>query len=127
VLLTKVLRLDLLLGTLVAASLGLLVGLKQLRDRVPVYLFAAALVAPALALASLVIVPLQFQWFFVKFHHLFFEGESWLFPRTDTLIQLFPEQFWFNALQTWLLLVIATSSALAAGSYLWIRRRTASP
>ncbi|HEM61930.1 MAG TPA: TIGR01906 family membrane protein [Chloroflexi bacterium] len=127
VLLAKALRLDLFLGTLMAASLGLLLGVRELRDMAPVYLFAAALVAPSLALASLVIVPLQFQWFFVKFHHLFFEGESWLFPRTDTLIQLFPEQFWFNALQTWLLLVIATSSALAAGSYLWMRRRSASP
>ncbi len=40
---------------------------------------------------------LGFDWFFVKFHQVFFEGNSWLFLETDTLIQLFPEPFWFAA------------------------------
>ncbi len=125
VLLRRALVVDLILGVLVAASLGVMLSSSEIRGRTPVYLFAAALVAPALALSALIVVPLQFQWFFVKFHHLFFEGESWLFPRTDTLIQLFPEQFWFNALQTWLFLVIAESAAIALGCYVWMRRRRA--
>lgn len=118
---------DLVLGVLVAVSLGTLASLPRLRANLPGYLFAASLVAPGLALVALVVVPLQFQWFMITFHRLFFIGDSWLFPRTDTLIQLFPEQFWFNAVQTWLLLVIAESAAIAVGSYLWMRRRTAWP
>jgi len=125
VLLRQAILLDLALGAFLAASLGILLGFPELRSRAPLYLFAASLVAPGLALASLIIVPLRFQWFFVEFHHVFFQGETWLFPRTDTLIQLFPEQFWFNALQSWLLLVIAVSSAIAVGSFLWIRKRRA--
>jgi integral membrane protein (TIGR01906 family) len=117
--------LDLLLGVLVAASLGTLASLPQLRARLPGYLFAASLVAPGLAVAALVVVPLQFRWFMVAFHQLFFVGDTWLFPRTDTLIQLFPEQFWFAGVQTWLLLVVAESVALAVASYLWMRRRRA--
>ena len=117
--------LDLVLGVLVAASLGTLASLPQLRAKLPGYLFAASLVAPGLALAALIIVPLQFRWFLVNFHLLFFTGDSWLFPRTDTLIQLFPEQFWFAAVQAWLLLVIAESAAIAIGSYLWMRKRRA--
>ena len=35
--------------------------------------------------------------FFVFFHRLFFEGDSWLFPTSDTLIRLFPERFWMDA------------------------------
>ena len=112
----------LLIALLLAACFGILRSQKATRDRTPVYLLAGSLVAPALAICALIVVPLQFQWFFVEFHHVFFEGETWLFPRSDTLIQLFPEQFWFNALQAWLLLIMAASIALAIGSYAWMRR-----
>lgn len=37
---------------------------------------------------------IAFQQFFVLFHALFFEGDSWLFLFSDTLIRLFPVQFW---------------------------------
>ena len=122
VLLGKAVQLDIVLGVLVAGALGFLLSRRETRERTPFYLLVASLVAPALAIAALILVPLQFQWFFVEFHHVFFEGDSWLFPRSDTLIQLFPERFWFNALQTWLLLVLATSAALAIGSFVWMRR-----
>jgi integral membrane protein (TIGR01906 family) len=35
--------------------------------------------------------------FFTGFHRIFFEGDTWLFRYSDTLIRLFPEQFWFDA------------------------------
>lgn len=35
--------------------------------------------------------------FFIGFHQIFFEGDTWLFRYSDTLIRLFPEQFWFDA------------------------------
>lgn len=35
--------------------------------------------------------------FFSGFHQLFFEGGTWRFQYSDTLIRLFPEQFWFEA------------------------------
>lgn len=35
--------------------------------------------------------------FFSFFHTLFFEGESWIFSYTDTLIRLFPLRFWQDA------------------------------
>jgi len=35
--------------------------------------------------------------FFTTFHQLFFEGNTWRFAYSDTLIRLFPEQFWFDA------------------------------
>jgi integral membrane protein (TIGR01906 family) len=35
--------------------------------------------------------------FFTGFHQIFFEGDTWLFRYSDTLIRLFPEQFWFDA------------------------------
>jgi integral membrane protein (TIGR01906 family) len=127
VLLGKAIALDLVLALLLVASVGILIASKETRDRTPGYLLAGSLVAPALAIAALVVVPLQFQWFFVEFHHVFFEGDTWLFPRSDTLIQLFPEQFWFNGLQAWLLLVMAESAILAIGAYVWKRRTRPGP
>jgi integral membrane protein (TIGR01906 family) len=35
--------------------------------------------------------------FFTAFHDLFFESGTWRFAYSDTLIRLFPEQFWFDA------------------------------
>ncbi|GAB1422661.1 hypothetical protein MASR2M15_29000 [Anaerolineales bacterium] len=32
--------------------------------------------------------------FFTNFHLLFFDGQSWLFLYSDSLIRLFPESFW---------------------------------
>jgi len=57
---------------------------------------------------------------FVGFHRMFFQGDSWLFLYTDTLIRLFPERFWSNAF-----MILAGSTFLeAVGLFLWTRRRT---
>jgi uncharacterized membrane protein len=38
-----------------------------------------------------------FWQFFTDFHGLFFKGQSWLFPDSDTLIRLYPLKFWEDA------------------------------
>ncbi len=48
-----------------------------------------------LALVALIVV--AFQTVFVDFHRVFFEGDSWRFLYSDTLIRLFPERFWRDA------------------------------
>jgi len=48
-------------------------------------------------LVGLSINPNVFWNFFVGFHSLFFEGDSWLFLYSDTLIRLFPIRFWQDA------------------------------
>jgi integral membrane protein (TIGR01906 family) len=47
-----------------------------------------AMVALGLTLA------VSFSFVFVGFHRIFFEGDTWLFRFSDTLIRLFPERFW---------------------------------
>jgi integral membrane protein (TIGR01906 family) len=46
---------------------------------------------------GIAINPNVFWNFFVGFHRLFFEGDSWLFLYSDTLIRLFPLRFWQDA------------------------------
>lgn len=40
------------------------------------------------------------QYWFSTFHLFFFEPGSWLFSYSDTLIRLFPVEFWFDATST---------------------------
>jgi integral membrane protein (TIGR01906 family) len=57
-------------------------------------LAAAGIGTFGLLILILVAVALAWNWAFVAFHHVFFTGETWLFPYSDTLIRLFPETFW---------------------------------
>ncbi len=54
---------------------------------------------------------------FVGFHRIFFEGDTWLFAYSDTLIRLFPERFWRD---TFIALVVMT---VVQGGALWLVAR----
>jgi len=60
---------------------------------------------------------LSFDVVFVGFHRIFFEGDSWLFLYSDTLIRLFPEKFWQDAF-----LLVGAFSFLG-GLLLWLGLR----
>ena len=47
--------------------------------------------------AVIVFIFLNFNTLFVGFHRIFFEGETWIFKYSDTLIRLFPVKFWQDA------------------------------
>ncbi|NLE77787.1 MAG: TIGR01906 family membrane protein [Chloroflexi bacterium] len=60
----------------------------------------------------------SFRPLFVLFHRLFFEGDSWLFDPSTTLIRLFPMRFWRDAFALAGLLPLAGGLALG----LWAGR-----
>jgi integral membrane protein (TIGR01906 family) len=60
-------------------------------------LFGGALLTLAIIAAIVILALVNWEFFFVGFHQLFFQGGTWYFPTSDTLIRLFPEQFWFDA------------------------------
>jgi integral membrane protein (TIGR01906 family) len=123
VLLWKAIALDIVFALLLIGSLGILLSQRETRTKTPSYLFLGSLVTLALCISTIIVVPLQFRFFLVEFHHVFFIGDTWLFPRSDTLIQLFPEMFWFDALQSWIILIMVETIALGAGAYIWMRRK----
>lgn len=53
---------------------------------------ATVIILAAIALIILIAWPI----FFVQFHELLFPPGTWTFAYTDSLIRLFPEQFWFD-------------------------------
>ncbi len=64
-------------------------------------LVGSALIAGVIATAASVIglgvfAVVGWDLFFTAFHRIFFEGDTWLFLTTDTLIRLYPEIFWFT-------------------------------
>ncbi|MFH2039456.1 MAG: TIGR01906 family membrane protein [Chloroflexota bacterium] len=57
---------------------------------------------------------ISFWKFFTIFHNLFFEGDSWLFMYSDTLIRLFPMRFWQDAFLVVGLITLGGSLMLVA-------------
>src|SRR5215216_5318140 len=66
-----------------------------------------------IVLVRIALNPNVFWNFFAAFHSLFFEGDSWLFLYSDTLIRLFPIRFWQDAFL--LAAVIALGGGVALG------------
>jgi integral membrane protein (TIGR01906 family) len=89
-------------------------------------LAAAGLGTFGVLIAIMVVVALAWDWAFVSFHRVFFTGETWLFPYTDTLIRLFPVQFWQDGSAAAVIGMLATCLLTwFAASLLprWIERR----
>lgn len=73
-----------------------------------------------IVVVGITINPDVFMSLFVGFHALFFEGDSWLFLYSDTLIRLFPIRFWQDAF------LIAAVIALGGGVALGLGLRRSS-
>lgn len=67
-------------------------------------------------------VILAFSSLFTQFHMLFFTGDTWLFEYSDTLIRLFPMQFWQDAFIWIAVLSIAQSLAIFLLGKKWAKK-----
>jgi len=68
-----------------------------------------------LLLAMLFFTLISFRTLFTSFHLVFFEGDSWLFLTSDTLIRLFPIRFWQDVFLVFGILTLAGSGILGWG------------
>jgi integral membrane protein (TIGR01906 family) len=60
-------------------------------------LFAGSIVTLVIIIGLGVLAFLGWEQFFTEFHRIFFASGSWTFALEDTLIRLFPGQFWIDA------------------------------
>ena len=67
-------------------------------------------------------VAVSFRALFTGFHLLFFEGDTWLFAYTDSLIRLFPMRFWQDAF-----IFMGVFTLLGAGLLILLEKRTKQP
>lgn len=79
---------------------------------------AGAWVTLGLMVAMIVYLAFNFDRLFDQFHRLFFTEGSWLFYTTDTLIRLFPLEFWRDAF-----LLVGSFTLVAAVLILVITRK----
>ena len=84
-------------------------------------LFAGSIVTLVLILGLGTLAVLGWQQFFTEFHRIFFADGSWTFSLEDTLIRLFPGQFWIDAGMVIAALVLLT--ALVTLILTWPTRR----
>lgn len=112
-------------GVFIAGILSFLVGLsisahfiKQgERQLLLASVWQSTLILFAIFIAVIFSAVVAWDSFFEQFHSLFFEDGTWQFYYSDTLIRLFPEQFWFDSAIT--LGILTLSFAVLSVGITW--------
>ncbi|OGI15897.1 hypothetical protein A3K63_00860 [Candidatus Micrarchaeota archaeon RBG_16_49_10] len=93
-------------GTIILSVGGcfLLAKLEDLKSLVVFLKKLLSLLAGIVVISSVLMIA-NFQSFFIKFHEIFFKEGNWAFEPTATLIQLYPEVFWFDTAVYWVCLI----------------------
>ena len=122
VLMSKVFPLTILLVASIIVLAIIFRKNKTYQDTVPQGLRAGAILTLTLLVGLIAYVLINFDAFFLQFHQLFFEGDSFQFLYSDTLIRLYPEQLWSDAA-----ILIGVLTAIMAGIILavsgwWVKR-----
>ncbi len=92
------------------------------RDVVPQGLRAGSILTVILLAGLIAYILINFDAFFLQFHQLFFEGDSFAFRYDDTLIRLYPEQLWNDAAILIGVLTAAMAAVLIGVSWRWLKR-----
>jgi integral membrane protein (TIGR01906 family) len=74
------------------------------------------------AVLAVPVILLGFDGFFVRFHEVFFSGDSWRFSDVDTLLRIYPQVFWRHTAQLAAVIVVAQAIVVALVAHLWLRR-----
>ncbi|MCL5428335.1 MAG: TIGR01906 family membrane protein [Chloroflexi bacterium] len=82
------------------------------------WLVRGAQLTIGLIITILIFVALSFNALFTAFHRIFFEGDTWLFQYSDTLIRLFPIRFWQDVF-----IALGALTLLGAGLIWWVFTR----
>jgi len=85
-------------------------------------IFRGGKITTGLLIIILLLTLVSFQSLFTNFHMIFFEGESWLFYYSDTLIRLFPIRFWQDIFLLFGLATLAGGIILGWVMPAWILR-----
>ena len=109
----------------VVAIIGLAVGLGRrgdMRSLVPVALRNGAVLTLLIAAGLIAYILINFNTFFTQFHLLFFEGTTWQFSLSDTLIRLYPLQLWSDASILIGSATVVQALAVLGGAVWWLHR-----
>jgi integral membrane protein (TIGR01906 family) len=121
-----------LLGTAFRAQIAVVLALlvtgialqrsARWRRTVPLGLLVGSLATLAIAALLLPVIVLGFDGFLLRFHEIFFSGDSWRFSETDTLLRIYPEVFWQDTAKLAAGMAVAQAVVVALASGWWLRR-----
>ena len=110
-----------LIALVVIGALALGLARTRFRAVVPLGLLAGAAATLATALLAVPLILLGFDGFFTRFHEVFFSGDSWQFNNADTLIRIYPEQFWQDVSRLAAGIAVAQALVLVPLAWWWHR------
>lgn len=84
-------------GGLITIVLGIALWRGINRNSLGIALMQGSMLTIGLIIAIVFLALMAWDAFFGGFHQIFFEDGTWQFFYSDTLIRLYPEQFWFDA------------------------------
>lgn len=88
------------IGVILQSILGLLLWLTGRQKALAPAVKGGGMLTSGMILSIALLAVFAWQFWFENFHLLFFTPGSWTFSYTDTLIRLFPVEFWFDATLT---------------------------
>ena len=110
-----------LIALVVIGALALGLARTRFRTVVPLALLAGAVATLAIAVLAVPLILLGFDGFFTRFHEVFFSGDSWQFNNADTLIRIYPEQFWQDVSRLAAGIAVAQALVLVPLAWWWHR------
>jgi len=106
-------------------SVGFLVYRRPFFSRLMYQVFLGGLLTLSLIVLTGISLAVAFPTLFQLFHELSFANDFWkLDPRTDLLIQMFPEPFWYHSTMMVVLSTTAEAIVLALMGWVTLKRLT---
>ncbi len=91
------------------------------RRVVPRGLLLGSLATLVVAALAVPVILLGFDDFFLRFHQVLFDGDSWRFADSDTLLRLYPQVFWEDTARLAAAIVVGQAVLVAVISGSWLR------
>jgi integral membrane protein (TIGR01906 family) len=110
------------LVALVVIDLGYLLIRSDARREGYRAIYQGGILTVGILLVMLVLIVAAWSLVFTQFHELLFPPDTWTFYYSDSLIRLFPEQFWFDFGLLWTGAIFVEGLILTLAGYLLIRR-----
>jgi integral membrane protein (TIGR01906 family) len=110
-----------ILSILVVVGMVFLLARPETRVEAFKALMHGGLLTAGILLVMLVLILLSWNLVFTQFHEILFPPNTWTFSFTDSLIRLFPEQFWFDFGVLWTAGIFILGLISAAIGYVLLR------
>ncbi|GMQ78561.1 MAG: TIGR01906 family membrane protein [Anaerolineae bacterium] len=109
-------------GIVVGLGLIFLLVDKERRSEGYKALFYGGAFTTGVVFVAIMLILLSWNFIFTQFHEILFPPNTWTFYYSDSLIRLFPEQFWFDFGVLWTVSIFVVGLLIGAAGYLLLKK-----